>query len=62
MIEGNRLIIVHLMACLIAGLLFAGYSPAPSVPNSISGHVYHSDGKTPVAGARIDASNNRGMY
>jgi hypothetical protein len=62
MIRGNRLMIVPLMACLIAGLLFAVCSPAQSVPNSISGHVYRSDAKKPAAGARIDASNNRGMY
>lgn len=60
----RNVFIVSISILLVLVMLFTGctQTPAQTAPNSISGHVYQSDGKTPIAGAKIDISNNRGMY
>ena len=54
--------LVSLAVCMPVSGCNQGSPFATSTSNSISGHVYQSDGKTPIAGARISISNNQGMY
>lgn len=55
--------VLYLIAFLDLLLITGGCGfMQPAAPNSISGHVYTSDGKTPIAGARIDAKDNNGRH